>query len=375
MTGRILHIISDTNVGGAGVALLNYLKYADRKTYDLYVVLPKNSRLRERLDQFGIPVYEIDAMADKSFDRAAIGKLRRIIRKVDPDIVHTHGSMSGRIAGKLCRKKVIFTRHSAFPLPEKYTHGFGRLFHKLAVQCFADRVIAVSEVCRDDLVSGGVDPKRIDVILNGVEPARRAGPEKIEGLRLAYGADPAVFTAGIIARLEPYKGHRYVLEAVRMLKDEGRDIRVIVAGTGSCEEELLRYADELGVRDSLFFAGFVRNTAGLMSILDVQLNASTVEATSMSLLEGMSIGLPAVASDCGGNPMIIEDGVNGLLFHAGDVTALKACIVRLMDDPALRAELGRNAERVFFEKYTGAIYAGNVEAVYQNLLKESRHGK
>ena len=108
---KVLNIISDTNIGGAGRVLLNYAKYRDREKFDMSVILPSGSMLTQPLRQLSAEVYEIDAMADRSFDREAVGMLKELIRKIDPDIVHTHGSLSGRIAARACGKKIVYTRH------------------------------------------------------------------------------------------------------------------------------------------------------------------------------------------------------------------------------------------------------------------------
>jgi glycosyltransferase involved in cell wall biosynthesis len=91
-------------------------------------------------------------------------------------------------------------------------------------------------------------------------------------------------------------------------------------------------------------------------MLDVQLNASYgTEATSLSLLEGMSAGLPAIVSDYGGNPYIIENKNNGLVFKSRDSRGLAESIRRLMDDQALREQISKNAAEIFQNKYTGKI--------------------
>jgi glycosyltransferase involved in cell wall biosynthesis len=116
--------------------------------------------------------------------------------------------------------------------------------------------------------------------------------------------------------------------------------------------------------------------APFLSILDIQLNASYgTEATSLSLLEGMSIGLPAVVSDYGGNPYVIKDGDNGLLFHNRDSKGLSDCIRRLMDNPGLLSSLGQNAVTVFNARFTGRIFAHNVESIYIKTLKGAKNGK
>jgi hypothetical protein len=120
---KVLNVISDTNIGGAGRVLLNYLKYCDKASFDTAVCLPRGSFLTGPLRDAGAGVYELDISADKSFAPGDIRKLERLIRTLDPDIVHTHGSLSGRIAGRRCGKTVIFTRHSVFPVSPHIRSG------------------------------------------------------------------------------------------------------------------------------------------------------------------------------------------------------------------------------------------------------------
>lgn len=97
---KVIEVSSDTNIGGAGKCLLTLLENFDYNTFDVKVVLPKNSLLKPHIDKMNIPVIEVDGIADKSLDFAAVKKLRMILKRERPDIVHTHASMSARIAAK-----------------------------------------------------------------------------------------------------------------------------------------------------------------------------------------------------------------------------------------------------------------------------------
>ncbi|MBR0312426.1 MAG: glycosyltransferase, partial [Oscillospiraceae bacterium] len=113
---RVLNVISDSNIGGAGRVLLNYLQYADRSRFETMIAVPRGSLLCEPLRELGGVVHEVDGLAERSYHKDDVRTLMELIRKVDPDIVHTHGALSGRIAGRRCGKAVIYTRHSAFPV-------------------------------------------------------------------------------------------------------------------------------------------------------------------------------------------------------------------------------------------------------------------
>ena len=184
-----------------------------------------------------------------------------------------------------------------------------------------------------------------------------------------------MFTAGILARIEPYKGHLHIVEAAQQLKGEGRTLQILVAGVGGYEAELRAEVARRGLEDTVFFLGFQTDVATVLSVLDVQLNASYgTETSSLSILEGMSMGLPAIVSSYGGNPWLIDDGEDGIIFPNRDSQALARAIARLMDEPETLTHMGERAKEIFQARFTGQIFAKNVEQVYLDVLKGVPHG-
>lgn len=368
---RILNIISDTNIGGAGRVILNYLRYADRNKFETLVAIPRGSLLKPLLEEAEVTVYEVDGMADCSYASQDVKALQTLIRRVKPDLVHTHGALSGRIAAKRCHVPVVYSRHSAFPVPAKLKYPPGRWVNKLLNEHYADHIIAVSPATRDNLTEGGISPKKITVVMNGVAPVSPISDGEKAALRRSLGLEPDVFTFGILARIEDYKGHLYLVYAAKLLKDRGySNFRILVAGTGAFEEEVTRAVTEMGVEDVVQMLGFRSDAAALLNILDVQLNASYgTEATSMALLEGMSLGLPTIASDYGGNPFVITSGQNGLLFPSKDSAALADAMAELMDHPEEVAIMREKALETYQSRFTGEVFARNTEQIYENVLK------
>ena len=373
---RVLNIISDTNIGGAGRVILNYLRYADRTKFETLVAVPRGSLLKEPLEKEGVQVYEVDGMADRSYHREDVKLLQDLIRQVKPDLVHTHGALSGRIAARRYHVPVVYSRHSAFPVPAKLKYPPGRWVNKLINEHYADHIIAVSPATRDNLLEGGISPKRITVVMNGIAPVPETSPQERERLREELGIPQDVFLFGILARIEDYKGHLYLIHAAKLLKDQGRtNFRILIAGTGSFEEEVHRAVVEMGVGDVVQMLGFRSDVAELLNILDVQLNTSYgTEATSLALLEGMSLGLPSIASDYGGNPFLIEQGVNGLIFPSQNSQALAKCMTRLMDHSNEMRRMSQRAREIFQARFTGQVFAQNIERIYLDVLKGDPHG-
>ena len=217
--------------------------------------------------------------------------------------------------------------------------------------------------------------KYIDMMMNGSEQIRLPEKEERRELRASYGFDDSDFVVGIMARIEVYKGHGDILEALHFLLEEGRKVKLIIAGTGSYEEELRREAERFP-EGTVVFAGFISDISKILSVMDVQVNASyESETSSLSIIEGMSAGVPSVVSDCGGNPLLIEDGINGLVFPARDCGALAGCIRTLMDDREKYHRMQKASCQIYEEKFTGGKFAANVEKVYEKMMKGDSHGK
>lgn len=372
---KVLNIISDTNIGGAGRVLLNYMSRTDREQFDVSVAMPRGSLLKEPLEALGTTVYEVDGLADRSYHKDDVKELMGLIRRVEPDIVHTHGALSGRIAGRRCGRVVIYTRHSAFPVPAKLKYPPGRWVNKWINEYYSDHIIAVSPAAAENLTDAGISSKRITVMMNGVTPVERKSDEECATLRERWGIREDEFVLGILARIEPYKGHLHILEAMKILTEQGRKVRLLVAGTGAYEEELKEKTEQLGLADRVAYLGFQSDVSAVLSVLDLQLNASYgTETSSLSILEGLSMGLPAVVSTYGGNPWLIDDGEDGLLFENRNSEDLAACIARLMDEPDTLKQMQTRAVEIFSRRFTAEIFAQNIEQVYYAAMEGKDHG-
>jgi len=102
----------------------------------------------------------------------------------------------------------------------------------------------------------------------------------------------------------------------------------------------------------------------------LQINASVNEATNLALLEGLSLGVPAIASDRGGNPFVINDGLNGILFEEGDYVALAKGILSLRNNPEELAKLSNKASEIFTERFDSKVMTAKVERIYRDLLSQ-----
>ncbi len=365
---KVLQVSSDTNIGGAGKCILTYLKYCDRKKIETAVAVPRGSLLKPQIENLDTKVFEVDAMADKSLDFSAIKKLLDIFREFKPDIVHAHASMSARIAARVYGAKVVYTRHSVFPPNPRLTHGLGKLMCGIVNNSTADKIIAVAEAAKQNICDIGVSEKKIDVILNGVEPLKEYMEDEINKLKADYGVPPGYKCAAIVARLNEVKGHKYFVEAAKHLKDMGVRAKLLIAGTGDMEVPIRKQISDLGLEDDVIMLGFLNDVEPLMNVIDVQVNCSFgTEATSLSLLEGMSLGKPAVVSDFGGNPGVIKNGENGYIVPTHDSKAVAQRLKELFEDSGLYEEMHKKSKEIFDNTFTAVKYAENIDNIYLNL--------
>ena len=369
---KVLNVISDSNIGGAGKCILTFLKYYDKSKFDFKVVIPRGSLLKAELDKLGAYVIEADGISDRSLSAKGIKNLKKIFKEYKPDVIHAHATMSARFAGRLYGKaKIVFTRHSVFEPSKKISKGLGKAINGFVNNFTADKIIAVADAAKENIVKTGVDARKIIVIKNGVEPLNCISAEEKLKLKSNYNVAENEILMGIVARLNYVKGHVYILETLKKLTDDGIKVKLLIAGTGDYEEEIRKKIAELDIAENVIMAGFVTDVTGIMNILDLNLNASFgTEATSLSLLEGMSIGLPMVVSDFGGNPGVVENGVNGLIFKKCDSDDMYCKLKSVLTDEALLQRLKDGCIDVFNRRFKAEVMTDAIQNVYESVVGE-----
>ncbi|MBO7739898.1 MAG: glycosyltransferase, partial [Clostridia bacterium] len=207
---KLLLVLSDCNVGGAGRQLLNYLAHCDQNRFDVTVALPKGSILSERITALGFPT--LSCGKEASFSPASLFSYYRLIKKHRPHILHANASLSARIAAYLAGVPIrLYTRHCVYPTPPLYRKRLARLAMRCATGLLSTSVIAVAEEAANNLYSMGVSKKKVNVIVNGVDPIAKNTDQR-KSLRRQYSISPGETLAVICGRIEPDKGIRVLIE-------------------------------------------------------------------------------------------------------------------------------------------------------------------
>ena len=372
---KIVHILSDSNIGGAGKLLYNISACIDRKTFEFVFIFTKNSKLIKLFKPLGFKIYSIDCGADKSFDIKSILKIRYILQKEKPQIVHTHSSLSGRIALKISGlhyAQNVYTKHCVFGVPNIMSLTPLKVIYGFFDDLLSEQVIAVAKAAKEELIGYGIDPHKIKVIINGSPKLTKLSDKEKNAVREKLGIKNGEFVVGISARLEKYKGHRYLLEAAKIATKNNDKIKFVIMGDGSYKTQLEEYARKLEISKNVIFLGFVDNVAEYVNIFDVNVNCSVgTETSSLSISEGLSIGKPAIVSNFGGNPNMVINGKTGYIIDQADPKALYEAILKLKNNNSLYNNMSLCAINDFKKRFSDNVMTKKYEKIYKDLISNN----
>jgi glycosyltransferase involved in cell wall biosynthesis len=322
------------------------------------LVCQPGSPLHEKAAAEGLPVLPVRMRSE--LDLGAVLKIARAMKREGCRLAHFHDAHAvtlGKAAAALAKVPVrVVSRRVDFPVKSrrKYVRN-------------VDAVIAISDEVKRVLVKGGVPAKLVEVVPSGIDFAPFRDVADRGFLRRELRFRPDDFLVGIVAQLEDHKGHRYLIDATRVIKDETPKVKLIVVGSGSLEMELTRQAQDLGVEDLVFFLGFREDVPRILASLDLFVLSSHMEGLGSSILDAMAAGLPVVATRAGGIPEIVVHRETGLLVPPRSPSALAEAVLKLFKDRKLAAALGEKGFRVVHEKFSAEAMAERIVDVYGRI--------
>jgi glycosyltransferase involved in cell wall biosynthesis len=369
---KILFVSHTLNLaaGGAERVLLGILQRMDRDRFDIGLVAGRDARgVPAEFEELALPIRLLPGLPMDT-ERGLLGFLRMgtalltsalslwgILRRDRPDLIHVNSVFALHFAMLPClltRTPVIFHEHG---LPRiwgetiwltAYPHLIRRVRH----------TIAITEAVREQVISFGAAPDAVTTVHNGIDPATpqaagsRAGPE---------------FSIVQIANLHDWKGQDVVLHALARLHEEEPGAKLVFYRRSmdpAYEAQLRTTVEELALADSVEFGGFRDDVVNLLPNFDCLVVASRAEPFGLVLLEAMRAGVPIVASNAGGVPEIVSDGVNGLLFEPGDDAGLSAALLRIRRDSQLAQQLVANGPEIVRSQFSFERQVESVEAIF-----------
>ena len=375
---RLMKFVTLFAIGGTERQVVNIGKGLDPERFDLqFACLHRVGELLAECDaqSWSIAEYNISRLYGYTTFKKQM-EFGRSLRRQDIQILHTYSFYPNVFA-------IPAARLAGVPVIIGSVRDIGDIWtpwqHTIQKLCLrlADHVVMNAEAIKRDLLRRGYNEDRLTVIPNGIDCERFQAPQTGESVRRELNIPLRAPVVGVLSRLAKIKGHEYFLRAAVLIAARVPDVRFLIVGDTiekqEYREELKRLVIRLGLQDQVVFTGFRLDVPELLAALSVSVLPSLgLEGLSNSLLESMAAGLPVVATRVGGNPEIVEDGVNGLLVAPADAEELAGAICRLLENRTLARNFGQAGRRLVMTRYSLEQAVATTEQLYRDLLLRAR---
>ena len=370
---RILHVAQAA--GGVDRYLRAQLKYMDHNKFENIAVFSQDFKPD---DYKGLIIsYEEIAMKREISlgDFYAVKKLRDIIKKYNPDIVYAHSSKAGaisRIANVGMKSECIYNPHGwAFNMrcTEMKRKSYVTI-EKMAAP-FCKKIICISshekesaltkKICKED---------KLELILNGIDIEWYDNYTSSTCNRKTLGISDDAIIVGAVGRLCAQKAPDVFIRAAKRIKESIPNAFFILVGKGEYETEIINYARENNLENSLLITGWVENPMSYIKLFDVAMLLSRWEGFGLVLPEYMIAQKPIVASNVGGITEIISDHENGILVNPGDVEGVYQAVMEILADFRLKTEMTKRAYRDVHVRFDIKRVAKEHEALIEKMLAQ-----
>ena len=373
---KVLQIIPTLDQSGAEKQMTLLATGLPRDEFESHVaVLTRTGPLARELEAANIPYTLINKTA--KIDLFAFLRLKNLIRKIKPDIVHTWlfaGNTYGRAAAFACKVPVVFAGERCVD-PWK---GRGHFIIDRYLAKKSTAIITNSSGVVDFYAKNGIPAERFVVIPNAATiptDEQLASSLSREQVFQELEIKPAKHIIAMVARLWPQKRIQEAIWAADMLKFAGEDFQFLIFGDGPQADELVRYRNSVCINDRVHLLGHRSDVSRFTPHFDILWCTSAYEGQSNSILEAMSFGVPVIASDIPGNRDLVVHNVTGFLTpeHGDDFRRRSRDLVKrttqLFENPAKRAELGQAAAQRIAEYFTLEQMITRHVEVYRKSLR------
>jgi glycosyltransferase involved in cell wall biosynthesis len=364
---NVLVLIKGLGRGGAEELLASAAPYLDRDRfrYRFAYLLPWKDALVPQLTTDGFPVHCLNGARGSGW----VARLRALVRREGVGLVHVHSPVAAAAARLAAGRatRIVYTEHNLWSRYHPATYVANLLTFP-----GNDHVFAVSDTVRASIRYPG--PLRllpmppVETLHHGLDPAAVAGWGATDQVRAELAIPDDAPLVGNVANFKGAKDHATLLRAAALVRQSIPEVRFLLVGQGPMEGQARRLAAELGLQETVVFAGFRPDARRLMGALDVFTLSSTYEGLPIALIEAMALGRPVVATRVGGVPEVVTDGEDGLLVPPKDPVALAGGLQRLLATPRLRASVGA-AARVRAADFDIRKAVARMEQVYAGLLE------
>lgn len=342
---RVLHLSDARTWRGGERQALTLARGLRDLGHEAVVACPPGTPLDRRARAAGVEVLRLPMRGELDFRAvvrvvAAAGRRAIDILHLHTPHAHTVGLVSARLLeGAGSRPRVVVARRVAFPMRRHFLQAF-------KYGSGVDAFVAASYAVRARLVRHGVDPARVAVIHDGIEPPAPLDPEAVRELERELLLSPLAPRIGHVGHLETHKGQRFLLEAFAGVLPHWPRAALVIVGDGPLRRDLEERARRLEIEDRVRFAGLREDVAPAIALFDLFAMPSIQEGLGSAILDALALGKPVCAAAAGGIPEILREGESGVLVRPQDPRALAEGILSLLADPEgarRRVEAGRRA--------------------------------
>lgn len=382
---KVLHFLSRLDVGGMENGVVNICNRLDRSKFELMICCLKG--LGAMVDRLESDVKVFNLKFPEGRDLLRPFAVAHFLRKIQPDIVHTHGWAQGSfesiLGARLAQVPVVLNgEHGGFHLKKH------QIFLQILLSFFCDLTLTVSQSLKDEIVKNiGINPKTIFVIRNGVDVEKFNGEHDtaslVDEIKTKVGEDfyrIGSFILGCVGSLKPEKNQILLLRAVKQINYlfPENNIIVLFIGDGPDRNRLEDYVYNNKLGKQVVFMGTRNNIPQVFSLLDVLVSTSVPywEGLSNVMLEAMSSGVPVIATRSIGSIELIEDAVNGFIIESNDITNLINKIISMNKKPEIAIEMSREASILIKNKFSINEMVSGYENCYLSRFESfKRKGK
>lgn len=399
---KVLRIIARLNIGGPAIHTVLLTQGLDNSRFESLLVYGSIGKDEGDMSDYAPrkhikPIFIPELRRELNFlnDIAALYKIYNIIKREQPDIIHTHTAKAGalgRFAGILYHWFHPFARKQIRLIHTFHGHIFEGYFNKFTTKIFilierflalfTDKIITVSESVKNELISLRISKEdEIEMIPLGLE---------LENLLGISPREDAVLNVGIVGRLVPIKNHRLFLEAAaRVIADNpGLRLRFKIIGDGELRKDLEKYAHKLNIQEQVDFLGWQKDLVTVYSKLDIVALTSINEGTPVSLIEAMASGRAVVATDVGGVGDLLGKEIEvsvkpgddfkvlerGVIVKPSDSDGFATALNFILQNNTLRKDMGELARNFVKDRFSRERLIKDIENLYNSVsIDHSKH--
>lgn len=369
---KVLHLTYDMRIGGTEMVIRNIVDgiHSDAAEMSIYCIEAPLGPWGRELKDRGLKVFTYERLP--GFDLKLVLALRKHVIEEEINVIHCHQYtpwVYGALASAMLNTKVIFTEHGRF-YPD--SSSWKRKLINPILNALTNDITAIARATKQALVEFEfLKEKQIKVIYNGIKQVE-VDQSKFSPLRSSLNIPANNFVIGTIARLDPIKNQTMLLRSFALVLEEIKSVTLLIVGDGEERARLHTLTQELGITEHVIFTGYIPKPYEYMALMDIFLLPSFSEGTSMTLLESLSMGIPCVVTDVGGNPEIIAHNVTGLVTPSDEDETFANAIVGLLSNKALRVQFSENAKKDFEARFTQQIMQTQYLALYRHLTENSK---